>query len=337
MDSDADDAASPPRTRLTKAGAGLRRRSVKPLTHNEDFRAPLLPEPLPGWIASTDLHSLKTAQAPGSEPDMSGPGDAGSDTAFAAGAAVLALDQIIRSNPPWLGCWRMRLVLTAAVAASRLLRLDADEAGLRDALHLTRTGDDPGPAGRLHLLLRRWATRPLRLSAELEAEVMRAVADNSVASEVIALLDADRVLATRLGWQSPLPLHLGAIHDPLLRRGAGSDGSGRPRAGQPGWRDRRNAVLLCAATQAHAQAVMLARRAEAVTAAAASLRTRDEGRGLALILGDDSVAPWRMAGKQLGKDGMGSDRAARRFCESLHGRDVLRLLTERPIFRLYGL
>ncbi len=55
---------------------------------------------------------------------------------------------------------------------------------------------------------------------------------------------------------------------------------------------------------------------EIATAAAAGLRTRDEGRGLALMLGDDSVAPWRMAGKTLaggtrGKDGMGSDRAAR--------------------------
>ena len=85
----------------------------------------------------------------------------------------------------------------------------------------------------------------------------------------------------------------------------------------------------------------MARKAEGLTKAANSLRTRDGGRGLALILTDDSVAPWRMAGKVgkagLGQGGLGSDRAARRLCESLHAVGALRLLTDRPTFRLYGL
>jgi hypothetical protein len=153
--------------------------------------------------------------------------------------------------------------------------------------------------------------------------------------EFAALLASDQALAERLGWTQALPLHLAVIHDPALKHGR--DGR-RPRAGGPEWADLCHPVLLRAATAAHADAVMLARRAVELAAAAAALRTRDEGGGLALILADDSVAPWRMAGQRLaGRAAIGSDRAARRLCETLQARGCLRLLTARPAFRLYGL
>src|SRR3954470_22355335 len=85
-------------------------------------------QPLPGW---TRLRG----------------DDGGPEAAFAAGAALFALDQIVRAEPPWLGAFRMRHALAAAPISSRLLRRPADEAALRDAHHLTRRGDDPGPAG----------------------------------------------------------------------------------------------------------------------------------------------------------------------------------------------
>jgi Protein of unknown function (DUF1403) len=47
--------------------------------------------------------------------------------------------------------------------------------------------------------------------------------------------------------------------------------------------------------------------------------------------------PRTRSGAKAGLKGLGSDRAARRFCESLHGLGALRLLTDRPTFRLYGL
>ena len=285
-----------------RPGSGRRRPRV------ELARNVLNPQPLPRWIA----------------------GGGGAEAGFAAGAAVFALDQILRADPPWLGCWRMRLALRAAVAAARLLRLDADEAGLRDALHLTRPGDDPGPAGRIHDLLRRWASRPLRLAMETEAELAAETGGGQGASELAALLAADRALAERLGWGQPLPLHLAVIHRADLRSGLDCR---RPRADGAEWETARHAALLKGAVAAHAEAATLARKAETLATAAASLRTRDEGRGLALVLADESVAPWRMAGR----DGLGSDRAARRFCESLHARGALRLLTDRPTFRLYGL
>src|SRR3954469_25039991 len=60
-----------------------------------------------------------------------------SEAAFAAGAALLALDQIVRAEPPWLGALRQRQALAAATVSSRLMRLPADEAALGDAHHPT--------------------------------------------------------------------------------------------------------------------------------------------------------------------------------------------------------
>jgi hypothetical protein len=319
---------------LTRASA----REPSPATN------PLNLLPLPRWIGEFTA----------GDPARAGEGAEhatwqGGDPRFATGAAIFAIDQIVRLNAPWIGAWRMRLTLKAAATAAKRLRLDADEAALRDALHLTRAGDDPGPAGRLHLLLRRWASRPLRLAAETEVDIAGEITGSAAAADIAALIAADLTLAGQLGWESPLPLHLATIHDPALRGGHRRDGSGRsPPADEAGLKVMHHVSLLRSAMSAHAEAVTLARRADALTAAAASLRTRDEGRGLALILADDSVAPWRMAGKdpadrdafgRSGKEkmGFGSQRAARRFCESLHARGALRLLTERPALRLYGL
>ena len=58
---------------------------------------------------------------------------------------------------------RQRLALRAAVACARIARLREDERDLRDAEHLTRAGDDPGPAGRIHRLWRMFASRPVRI------------------------------------------------------------------------------------------------------------------------------------------------------------------------------
>lgn len=257
-----------------------------------------------------------------------------------AGAALFALDQVLRADPPWLGALRLRLALQAAIASCRLLRLPADEAALRDAEKLTRLGDDPGPAGRIHRLWRRLAERPLRPAGEATAALAAEAGAGEGAAEVAALMQADADLAMALGWERPVPLAATVIGDPAWREGRERRAF---RVGAEGWAARRMAVFGLAAARAHALAAELARRAEAAAVAADSLRTRDGGAGLALILSDDCVAPWRMAGKgrgggaSLGQKGLGSDRAARRFCESLHAMGALRLLTDRPTFRLYGL
>src|SRR5271167_4355108 len=81
------------------------------------------------------------------------PPETEAEAAFLAGAALARLDAIVRETPPWAGAWRQRLTLHAAAVSVRRAGRSEDEAALRDALHLTRPGVDPGPAGRR---LRAW-------------------------------------------------------------------------------------------------------------------------------------------------------------------------------------
>lgn len=77
------------------------------------------------------------------------------DAAFAAGIALKSLDDLIRANPSWLGCWRDRLALKSAAIAARMLGRHEGEDALRDAVLLTPENGDPGPAGKLFLATRR--------------------------------------------------------------------------------------------------------------------------------------------------------------------------------------
>ncbi|WP_352934443.1 DUF1403 family protein [Mesorhizobium sp. M1169] len=70
--------------------------------------------------------------------------------AVMAGAALNALDVLVRSDPPRVGAWRQRLALRNAVAAVRLAGRIEDEAALRDVWNLPPPGADLsaiGPAG----------------------------------------------------------------------------------------------------------------------------------------------------------------------------------------------
>jgi Protein of unknown function (DUF1403) len=116
------------------------------------------PPPFPAWA--------RTVHAP--ETDA--------EAAFLAGATLARLDTIVRENPPWAGVWRRRLALSAAAASVRRAGRTEDEAALRDALHLSRPGADPGPAGKFLLASRELAARPTRQwrsSLAAAAEVLR--------------------------------------------------------------------------------------------------------------------------------------------------------------------
>jgi len=92
--------------------------------------SPVLAAALPGW-----------ALPRGREPDAL-------TAAFAAGITLKSLDDLVRSEPVWAGCWRSRQALKCAAVAVRLMGRNEDEPALRDALLLTAASDDPGPAGR---------------------------------------------------------------------------------------------------------------------------------------------------------------------------------------------
>jgi Protein of unknown function (DUF1403) len=289
-----------------------RKRGVAPATAD----IPVL-QPLPRWLTIRSGGNKTIAGDPVS-------------SMLAFGAALFALDQVVRTDAAWLGVLRMRLALKAAVVTGKLMRLNADEAALRDAVHLTRAGDDPGPAGRLHQLWRLFASRPTRLATGTIDALAAAVGSGDGGLEVIALMQADHDLAVALGWPVPMALAATVILEPALRRN--EDGK-RSRAGDAGWPEHRHAAFGLAGVQAYAEAAVLQRRAAVMTTAVDGLRTREAAHGIAMILADDAVAPWNMVGPR----GMGSDRAARRFCETLAGQGALRLVTERPTFRLYGL
>ncbi len=279
------------------------------------------------------------------------PGDAA--PAFAAGAVFLALDRIIRAEPEWLGTLSARQTLRAAKGSARALRHKEDEAALRDAHHLTRAGDDPGPAGRLYRLWRDFSARPTRLAVPCLAALAQALgaearpdafaglmlasenpdpiaaaleaADACVAgieamggeTEAIAAMAADLALARRFGWPRPLPLF-----------GAAGGGRRAPAAD-------RYAKILREALASHALAAELERRASQLHAAAATLRVKGAERGVAALLADDVVAAGDLC--RPGSAHLGSDRAARRFLERLAELGAIRETTRRPTFRLYGI
>ena len=81
------------------------------------------------------------------------------DAAFAAGIALKSLDDLVRADLPWAGCWRHRLALRASQSAVQPIGRNEDEAGLRDAVLLAAPGDDPGPAGAMHLAFQKLAAK----------------------------------------------------------------------------------------------------------------------------------------------------------------------------------
>lgn len=99
--------------------------------------------PLPGWIVS----------APSEPPEAA---------AFRSGAALAHLGQAMASGDVPLALWRDRLALTAAENCAAMAGRREGQGALRDALHLTGPGDDPGPAGRIARQWSRAAARRFR-------------------------------------------------------------------------------------------------------------------------------------------------------------------------------
>jgi Protein of unknown function (DUF1403) len=123
------------------------------------------PPPFPAWARA--VHA----------PETDG------EAAFLAGAAFVRLDAIVRENPPWAGVWRKRLALSVAATNVRRAGRTEDEAALRDAFHLSRPGDDPGPAGKVLLAWRELAARPTRQwrsSFDAAVEVLRVPQDEAL-------------------------------------------------------------------------------------------------------------------------------------------------------------
>ncbi|MFC3058499.1 DUF1403 family protein [Paenirhodobacter populi] len=271
---------------------------------------------------------------------------------FFVGAAIAVLDPIARSEDPVGILWRKRLALSSAAAVSQLEGRREGEAQLRDAFALRRPGDDPGPAGRMLIGWRAlgearalrsvdWPVRlpgffdlppdasaevlrdlgarfvgrtpPLRLAAEASREVLAL----GPAQRGLALWVADALLARALGWDRPVPL----LASHLPRAAFRLEGEAWLAACASAW--GRGAV---AALDLH---IDLARRADALRATHLRRPGKDTVSTITALLTEDVLAA------QAG--GEASDRAARRLFDRLTSLGLVRELTGRSSFRLYGL
>ena len=283
---------------------------------------PMLP-PLPGWIGSAPAETLEAA-------------------AFRSGAALAHLCQATASGDVPLALWRDRLALAAARNCAALAGRREGQGALRDALHLTGPGDDPGPAGRIARQWSRAAARPVSVAhlakaldgiaaerialcldatgptpVDRAAQVLEAVLTDQARAETAALILADAVLAKAVGGTHVLPLLALAL---------------KPRDLRLRDNDLRLAchrAVVSAVGQALPLAGDLARASARLQAVAPKLRAKAAGRAVDLFLSRDALAPAALT--------FMSDRAARRLCDRLVSLGAARELTGRDTFRLYGL
>lgn len=292
------------------------------------------------------------------------------EIALAAGAAIGALDAMVRRQERWAGAWRQRLALSAAAVTAKQVGRVEDESALRDAVLLTRPGDNVGPAGFLLLAWHRLASKPaedlltgknlaavlkgLGLTRSDEAvsdltDDLRQLAANTGTVEtlvgafaaaecygfgrVLGAWLADALLAQRLGWTHAIPL--------LGGEAALAVGTGRPRrpvsatlaAGAETESDRAKSLLAAqarAALRAIDLSAELERRAGRLLAVAPKLRAKAADAVVDKLLSDDAI----VASEKIA--GM-SDRGLRRLFDRLVEVGAVRELSGRPTFRIYGL
>jgi len=283
--------------------------------------------PLPGWIGTVPAETLEAA-------------------AFRSGAALAHLHLVAGAGGVPLALWRDRLALAAAEVCAGFAGRREGQAALRDAVHLPRPGDHPGPAGAIFRQWSRAVARPISVAhlgkamdgmsaeriglcldttggtpVERAARVIEAVLADTPRAETAALILADAVLARSLGREHLLPLLALALKPRDLRM-RGED-----------LRLACHRAVVAGAGQAVPMAANLARAAARLQAVAPKLRAKGADRAVDLFLTRDALAPAALAAQSHG--GL-SDRAARRLCDRLVELAVVRELTGRDSYRLYG-
>lgn len=291
------------------------------------------------------------------------------EVALAAGAAIGALDAVVRREERWAGAWRQRLALAAAAVTTKQAGRVEDEAALRDAVLLTRPSDNVGPAGLLLLAWRRLATRPAEelltkrnLAAVLEefgyapdGEGVSTLTDDlrqlAAGDGTVGMMTGAIAIAERLGFgralgawlaDALLAQRLGWVHAvPLLGAETAMATSARPRKSAASsvvtgieTDPERAKGLLVAQARAALRAIdlfsELERRADRLLAVAPKLRAKAADVVVERLLSDDAI----VASEQIA--GM-SDRGLRRLFDRLVELGAVRELSGRATFRIYGL
>ncbi|GGO63205.1 Protein of unknown function [Roseovarius pacificus] len=276
---------------------------------------------MPAWVTSARAETLE-------------------DVAFLSGAALDHLYLVLSRVDLPHALLRDRLALRAAEACVAFSGRPERAGELRDAVHLLRPGDLPGPAGEVYLAWRRAVERPLSIKAlgralptlrpdqiatwldagqgapvKRAALVLEAVLREAPRADVPALILADIALAQALGWGHLVPLLAPGLKRADLRK-RGED-----------LRLVCHRALTSSVVEAVRLAADLARRAAHLKAVAPKLRAKRAGDAVEMFLTRDAVAPSALPLP---------DRAARRLCDRLVDLGAVRELTGRDTFRLYG-
>ena len=287
------------------------------------------------------------------------------DPLFAAGAGLALLDACLRADPPAAGALRARLALQSAAASAKILRLNADEAALRDLRFAV--GDPLGPAANL---CRCGATAPAGRPASTQAGFVDAAArlDLAVGPERPRSEPEGLRRGGRSGFGGRKGRRPGVLRPPgrpsrpkpkfwrfgcstssspfgCAGRGPAADrcenpgsdpavaGRGRrPRPGDPAWPNAAAGAIALAAASALDLAADLSRRSNTLIAVAPKLRSKPAQKIVDLLLAQDCVSPAEAA-----RHAPMTGRAARRLFDRLVLLGAARELSGRPAFRLYGL
>jgi len=268
-------------------------------------------------------------------------GEAIENNAFLSGAALAHLHLVLACKEVPQNLLRDRLALQAAEACIAVSGRPERAGELRDALHLLRPGDLPGPAGEIYLSWRRAVERPVSIKSlcravpELDAAqiagwidagkgapvtraamMLEVVLTNASRAETSSLILADAALGQALGWDHVVPLLAAGLKRADLRKRG------------EGLRLACHRAVVAAAIEAARLAADLARRAEHLKAVAPKLRAKGAEAAVEMFRTRDAVAPTALPLP---------DRAARRLCDRLVELDAVRELTGRVTFRLYGM
>jgi len=262
------------------------------------------------------------------------------DVSFFSGAALSHLHLVLSREEVPYTLLRDRLALRATEACVAFSGRPERAGELRDAVHLLRLGDLPGPAGETYLAWRRAVERPVSIKALGRAlptfepgqiaawfdagkggpvnragMVLEAVLREVPRAEEAALILADAALAQALGWDHLVPLLAAGLKRADLRK-QGDD-----------LRFAFHRGLISSTIKAVRQAAELSRRTAHLKAVSPKLRARGAGDAVEMFLTRDAVAPSVLPLP---------DRAARRLCGRLVDLGAVRELTGRDTFRLYG-
>lgn len=288
---------------------------------------------MPAWVTSARAETLE-------------------DAAFLSGAALSHLYLVLGRDAVPHVLLRDRLALRAAEACMAFTGRPERAGELRDAMHMLRRGDLPGPAGEVYLGWRRaversvsakalhWALPDVdvaRVAGWLDgynpcdgggshgvgqaapvaraAMVLEVVLTNGPRAESSSLILADAALTHALGWKHLVPLlAVGLKRADLRKRGE----------------DLRLAchrAVVTSAIEAVRSAADLTRRATHLKAVVPKLRAKGAEGAIEMFLTRDAVPPSALPLP---------DRAARRLCDRLVDFGAVRELTGRDTFRLYG-